>query len=142
SPKDHDARGMGRKFAQQKAEQKLANRVGQLNARVDRAAAAVDAVEVARPVGGDVTIRAAGGGRRWVAEVVGDVAHAGGRPVLRDVDVGVARGEHVHVLGPNGAGKTSLVHALLDSAPGETGWLPQELDEPAAVAVLEEVRAL
>ena len=141
-PKDSDARGGGPKFAQQKAERKLANRVHQLNSRVDRAGAAVDAIEVSGSLGGDVTLHAAGGGRRWVGQVVGDVAHAGGGTVLHDVDVGVARGEHVQVLGPNGAGKSTLVDALLASTTGRTAWLLQELDEAAARAMLEEVRTL
>jgi iron complex transport system ATP-binding protein len=36
----------------------------------------------------------------------------GGRPVLRDLDLTVARGEVVAVLGPNGAGKSTLIEAL------------------------------
>ena len=31
----------------------------------------------------------------------------GGRPVVRDVSINVARGEAVGLLGPNGAGKTT-----------------------------------
>jgi ABC-type cobalamin/Fe3+-siderophores transport system ATPase subunit/ABC-type Fe3+-hydroxamate transport system substrate-binding protein len=35
-----------------------------------------------------------------------------GRPVLRDVDLTVKRGEHVALIGPNGAGKSTLLHCL------------------------------
>ena len=142
NPDEPDAREAGRKFAAQKAEKKLANRVGQLHARVDRAVAEVDAITVVRRPGGDVTIPTSDSGRRWVARHRGDVRHAGGAVLLRGVDVGVGRGDHVRVAGPNGAGKTSLLGALVASAPGRTGTLPQELTEDEAGQVLARVRAL
>ncbi|MEU6207809.1 ATP-binding cassette domain-containing protein, partial [Micromonospora musae] len=37
----------------------------------------------------------------------------GGRPVLRDVQLHLDRGELVGLLGPNGAGKTTLLRAIL-----------------------------
>ena len=142
NPDQPDLREAGRKFAQAKAEQKLANRVHQLTRRVDRAAAAVEAAAVARPLGGGVQLEVDGAGRRWVARVQGDVAHAGGACVLHDVDVAVRRGEHVEVAGPNGAGKTTLLRALVASAPGPVGFLPQELTAAEAVRVLDRVRGL
>jgi iron complex transport system ATP-binding protein len=36
----------------------------------------------------------------------------GGRPILRDVSVAVARGEVLGVIGPNGSGKTTLVRLM------------------------------
>ena len=142
SPREPDAREAGRKFAAQKAEKKLANRVGQLHARVDRAAAEVESIDVTRALGGDVTLGAPGTGRRWVARHQGEVRHAGGEVVLHGVDVGVRRGDHVRVVGRNGAGKTSLLQVLVASTPGDTGMLPQELGEGEAAAVLGRVRAL
>ena len=142
NPNQPDIREAGRKFAQQKAEKKLANRVGQLHARVERATAEVEAIEVTRGLGGDLTVGTEGAGRRWVARHQGEVRHAGGEVVLRGVDVGVGRGDHVRVAGPNGAGKTSLLHALVAAAPGRTSILPQELTEAQAREVLEDVQAL
>src|SRR5688500_12568916 len=37
----------------------------------------------------------------------------GGRPVLRDVNLGIGTGELVGLLGPNGAGKTTLLRCIL-----------------------------
>ncbi len=45
--------------------------------------------------------------------VRGLAADLGGRPVLRDVDLGLAPGELVGLVGPNGAGKTTLLRSVL-----------------------------
>jgi len=136
-----DDREAGRKFAASKAEQKLANRVHQVRTRVDRAAEATAGIEVATDLHGDITFRSSPGGR-WVVRVTGDVRHAGGAVVLHDVDVAVARGEHVWLAGPNGAGKTTLLQELKRAAPAGVGWLPQELTAEEAVAVRQRVQDL
>jgi ATPase subunit of ABC transporter with duplicated ATPase domains len=140
-----DAREAGRKFAARKAEGKLANRVMQANARVERAdAVAADlAVGLGRDHAGEVAFRHTGSGRRDLAALVGDVRHAGGDVLLTDVDLVLHRGARVHVAGTNGAGKSTLLRALLDQldATAEVvAVLPQELDDP--VAEVEAVRAL
>jgi len=137
-----DAREAGRKAAARKAEAALAARVGQVNARVERAAADLDALDVSRDHDGAVAFRPVATGRRVVASVIGDLAHAGGATWLHEVDVTLHRGEHVHVAGPNGAGKTTLLRAVLQAAEdgGElVASLPQEVDD--AAAELARVRA-
>ncbi|HSK21957.1 MAG TPA: ATP-binding cassette domain-containing protein [Egicoccus sp.] len=131
-----DAREAGRKFAQRKAEAALARRVTQMNARVGRAQQAADAFDLHRELGGDVGFRHVETGRRVLATVQGEVAHAGGAVWLRGVDVALHRGERVRVAGPNGAGKSTLIDAVLAAlaATAETvGVLPQELPDPGAV---------
>ncbi len=130
-----DAREAGRKFAQRKAEAALAARVTQLHARVDRAEAEADAAAVGRDHRGAVGFAHLVSRRPVIAEVTGDVAHAGGETWLRDVAVTLSRGDRVHLDGANGAGKTTLLRAVLDrlaEADETVAALPQELDDPAA----------
>jgi zinc transport system ATP-binding protein len=71
-------------------------------------------------------------------EAEGIVLERGGRAVLSDVAVRVAKGEIVSLIGPNGAGKTSLLRVVLGlarpkagrvaRAPGlRIGYMPQRL---------------
>jgi ATPase subunit of ABC transporter with duplicated ATPase domains len=140
---DPEARSMGARFRAATAEKAHAQRVGAVHARLDRAEAARDAVDLSRDHAGAVGFRAAGTGRRVLATLAGDVDHAGGQVWLRDVDVALQRGETVHLRGANGAGKTTLLRAVLAAlaATSETvAVLPQELEDPATV--LAQVRAL
>ena len=63
------------------------------------------------------TTRREGNGPRLVADNTGLIAYSLGksfrkRPVLRDVNVSVQRGEAVGLLGPNGAGKTTCFYII------------------------------
>jgi ATPase subunit of ABC transporter with duplicated ATPase domains len=131
-----DAREAGRKAAQRKAEAALARRVTQSNARVRRAEDVVEAFDVQREPGGDVGFRHVDTGRPVLVRLAGDIHHAGGEVLLRDVDVVLERGQRIRVAGANGAGKTTLLTALLDALAATTeqvGVLPQELADPSAV---------
>jgi ATPase subunit of ABC transporter with duplicated ATPase domains len=143
--REPDAREAGRKLAQRKAEAKLANRVTQLGARVERAEQRVAEVgeTISRDHTGAVAFRHGRSGRRVLASVVGDVTHAGGRPWLTDVDVTLHRGDRIHLAGANGAGKTTLLRALLAelaTTSERVSVLDQELEDP--MAVVDEVRTL
>ncbi|MGD9536321.1 MAG: ATP-binding cassette domain-containing protein [Alphaproteobacteria bacterium] len=76
----------------------------------------------------------------------------GGRLVVRNVSLEVARGETVSLIGPNGSGKTTLVRALLGLVPVakgriaieagvRTGYVPQRF-EPDPVLPLSVARFL
>ena len=131
--KDSDLRDSGRKRAEQKAEAALAQRVHAVNARVDRSVAAVENSAVERNLGGAVRFAHTPTGHPVLAEVAGDVAHAGGDVLLSGVDVVLHRHDRVHVDGTNGAGKTTLVRQVVHSLRqhGEqVAELPQELATP------------
>lgn len=132
---DPDSREAGRKFAQRKAEAALAQRVRQMNTRVDRAERAAESFDLRRELGGDVGFRHADTGRRILAEVKRDVCHSGGDVWLVQVEVALHRGERVHLAGANGAGKTTLLNAVLGELERHdevVATLPQELDDPGA----------
>src|SRR5919206_340207 len=50
---------------------------------------------------------------RTVVETRGLEIAAGDKPLLRDVEFALERGEHVALVGPNGSGKTTLLETLL-----------------------------
>lgn len=54
-------------------------------------------------------------------EIAAVAVDLGGRRVLQDVNLAVARGELVALLGPNGAGKTTLLRAVLGLQPTAAG---------------------
>ena len=52
----------------------------------------------------------------------------GGRPVLEDVNLELARGEFVALLGPNGAGKTTLLRGIVGLIPTMAGSIEYDMD--------------
>jgi iron complex transport system ATP-binding protein len=72
----------------------------------------------------------------------------GGKPVLRDIDIGFAAGSLTALIGPNGAGKTTLLRALAGLLPGmpardprRIAYVPQGASSAWAMTV-EQVVAL
>lgn len=47
----------------------------------------------------------------------------GGRPVLRDITLHLARGEFVSILGPSGAGKSTLLRLLIGAETADAGTI-------------------
>ncbi|MEM7121026.1 MAG: LPS export ABC transporter ATP-binding protein [Pseudomonadota bacterium] len=62
-----------------------------------------------------------------VAENLGKSYHK--RPVLRDVSVGVERGEAVGLLGPNGAGKTTCFYLITGLITADSGTISLDGDD-------------
>jgi len=56
-----------------------------------------------------------------VLEIHDGSVSLGGRPVLRGVELGIARGEVVAVLGANGSGKSTLVRTMMGLVPTSRG---------------------
>lgn len=72
-------------------------------------------------------------------ELIGAVAHLGGRTVLDGVSLSVAAGELVAVVGPNGAGKSSAIRALAGLLPLSGG--EARLDGASVAALSPRARA-
>lgn len=58
---------------------------------------------------------------RLVVEARGLHFSRGDRPIIRDADVTIMRGDRVGIIGPNGSGKTTLVELLLGSLSPDRG---------------------
>ena len=78
--------------------------------------------------------KAANTGPKLVSDNVGLVAENLGksyhkRPVLRDVSLGVQRGEAVGLLGPNGAGKTTCFYLITGLITADSGTIALDGDD-------------
>ncbi len=64
----------------------------------------------------------------------------GGRPILRDVNTTIFRGDKVGILGPNGAGKTTLLRILLGELTPDSGTI--RIGTNLQVAYFDQLRAV
>jgi ATP-binding cassette subfamily F protein uup len=62
-----------------------------------------------------------------------------GRPVVKDVDLIVSRGDKLGVLGPNGAGKTTLLRLILGTLEPDSGSV--RMGANVSVAYFDQMRA-
>jgi len=70
--------------------------------------------------------------------VLRDVSlNAGGRTLLRDINLTISQGEKVALVGANGAGKSSLLKAIAGLNPGYTGSLTLDGNEVKTLAPRE-----
>lgn len=86
-------------------------------------------------------------------DVQGLSVHYGARPVLRDISLSARAGRVLGIVGPNGSGKSTLVKAVAgllkasgrirfngsEARPKSVGYMPQDLQTPMALTVLEVV---
>jgi iron complex transport system ATP-binding protein len=73
-----------------------------------------------------------------VIDTVGLTVAYRGRPVLRDIDLHIGRGERVALVGPNGAGKSTLLRAiagLVDPAVGSVSLGGQSVSSLGRLAI-------
>lgn len=140
---DSDARGIGAGFRAERAERRLGRRVGALASEAEQARARVPVYEGRRSLGRSVVVRHVLAPKDRLVSLRASALEAGGRVVLRDLDVTVLRDSRVHLAGVNGAGKSTLLRALMATLPGDRVlFLPQEQDESSVRALVSEVTAL
>jgi ABC transport system ATP-binding/permease protein len=76
---------------------------------------------------------------KLVIEAVGISKALGGRTLVRDFSIRVARGDRIGIVGPNGVGKTTLLNLLTGASPPDEGTV--RLGANLATASLDQRRA-
>jgi ABC transport system ATP-binding/permease protein len=79
--------------------------------RIARAEAAIAAAPEARRSAVDLALATTRSGKR-ILELQGLAVEAGGRTLVRDLDLTVVAGERLGIVGPNGCGKTTLLRTI------------------------------
>jgi len=81
----------------------------------------------------------AGQSGKLVIEVEGVSKSLGGKTLIRDFAIRIARGDRLGIVGPNGAGKTTLVNILTGASAPDSGSV--RLGANIAIASLDQRRA-
>ncbi|MFO0619017.1 MAG: ATP-binding cassette domain-containing protein [Polyangiaceae bacterium] len=140
---DHDARGSLAKGMARAAEAKAGKSVAVVRAALERAERDVPHVEKDRTIGGEIFARYERSPHPRLFHLEREDVRAGGRVVLRSVDLDVARDDRVRVAGPNGSGKTSVLRAMMERAHEavrrRTLYLPQEIARDAVTTWLDDL---
>jgi len=58
---------------------------------------------------------------KLVAELTGVTKSFAGRPIVKDLDLRISRGDRLGLIGPNGAGKTTLINLILGTLAPDAG---------------------
>jgi ATP-binding cassette subfamily F protein uup len=85
------------------------------------------------------TVAAAEASGKLVIEAERISTSLGGRTLVRDLSVRIARGDRLGIVGPNGIGKTTLLNLLTGAAEPEAGTV--RLGANLAIAALDQRRA-
>jgi ATP-binding cassette subfamily F protein uup len=75
---------------------------------------------------------------KLVAELTGVGKSFGGRPIVRDLDLRILRGDRFGIVGPNGAGKSTLLKLILGELEPDRGTV--RLGTNLAVAYFDQLR--
>jgi len=76
---------------------------------------------------------------KLVAELEGVAKSFGGRPIVRDLNLRVMRGDRLALIGPNGAGKSTLLKLILGTLAPDAGTVRRGTN--LAVAYFDQMRA-
>ncbi|HEX8824897.1 MAG TPA: ATP-binding cassette domain-containing protein [Archangium sp.] len=142
---DSDARSLGAKTLVSWADARLGRSVATTRREVERAASAVESVEVEKTLGRSVFVDYVRPPNPLLFSVDLPVLRAGEVELFGRLRLDVQREDRIRIEGPNGAGKSTLLRALLDHArvPLERVlYLPQDLSAEEAEEVLDSVREL
>ena len=85
-----------------------------------------------------ITAGAAAPSGALVIEAKGIGKSYGGRPIVRDFSIRIARGDRIGIVGPNGSGKTTLIDMLTGTLAPDTGSV--RLGSTLAIATLNQHR--
>ena len=142
---DSDARTLGAKNLVSWADARLGRRVSTTRREVERAAAAVESLEVEKTLGRSLFVDYARPPHPLVFSLDVPGLSAGEAPLFGPLRLDVPREARLRIEGPNGAGKSTLLRALLAQArvPLERVlYLPQDVSAEQATEALEAVREL
>ena len=108
--------------------------------RVRRLASLREARSARRERLGNVKLAIDAGGRsgKLVAELTGVTKTFGGRPIVRDLDLLVNRGDRIGLIGRNGAGKSTLLRLILGTLEPDAGRI--RLGTNIEVAYFDQLR--
>ena len=95
--------------------------------------------QVRRAGAAAMELESAGAVGKRVVEALGLAKAYAGRPIVRDFDLRVTRGDRIAFVGPNGAGKTTLVRLLTGEEAPDAGSV--KMAPNLAVAVFDQNRA-
>ncbi len=142
---DSDARTLGAKTLVSWADAQHGRRVANTRREVERAAAAVESIEVEKVLGRSVFVDYVRPPHPLLFSVDLPELHVGEVELFGRLRLDVRREDRIRMEGPNGAGKSTLLRALLAHArvPLERVlYLPQDLSVEEAQEALESVREL
>jgi ATPase subunit of ABC transporter with duplicated ATPase domains len=140
-PRDHDASNSLRKGLADFAEARAGRRVAVLRAEAERAGERAAEGRPQEEPGREVWLDWRPSPRPRLLALDAAELRAGDRVILRGVQLALGRSDRVHLAGRSGAGKTTLLRALLRAAPAGVMYVPQELTEAEAQAIVRGVRA-